>query len=135
MPLLFVKEKTTPYLNNIIKPRGLHYPKGGFLRKICKIGSICPYNHPACMPKKPTCFFHHKMLYYPHSGDIAHLVERLVRNQQVVGSSPIISIINQHSLTKREFFYFKAIDVNKNGLEAERTPTRGRKRRQGCRRQ
>ena len=27
------------------------------------------------------------------TGDIAHLVERLVRNQQVVGSSPIISTL------------------------------------------
>ena len=55
--------------------------------------------------KMATCFFYHKMLYYPHSGDIAHLVERLVRNQQVVGSSPIISIKLMLSY-QREFFLF-----------------------------
>ncbi len=67
--------------------------------------------------KMATCFFYHKMLYYPHSGDIAHLVERLVRNQQVVGSSPIISK-KRYSLSKESFFIFKAIDVSQSGLEA-----------------
>ena len=59
-----------------------------------------------------TCLFYHKMLYYLHSGDIAHLVERLVRNQQVVGSSPIISK-KRCSLTKESFFIFKALSVRK----------------------
>ena len=53
----------------------------------------------------PIASFKRFVVYSAQSGDIAHLVERLVRNQQVVGSSPIIS--KQHRF--RCFFYLGSI--------------------------
>ena len=65
-----------------------HAPHKLNLRNTCPIANF-------------KCF----VVYSAQSGDIAHLVERLVRNQQVVGSSPIIS--TEHRF--RCFFYLGSI--------------------------